>query len=179
MKRLFTTVLLLALLSSFSFGAGLGFNGIGVQAGLVLPQETGMSTGFAFGAKVNMGEVADNLGLFPIIQYHLPGDDVPSGSGDVSIGILVIGADVHYAINDQFYAGGGINYNSITFEYKVNLGPFGTQTFDAGGSEIGFSALAGYNLNLGGMPAAIEGRYNIVSDYNSLLFTLNVFFGGK
>ncbi|KAA3613583.1 MAG: hypothetical protein D8M58_17015 [Calditrichaeota bacterium] len=179
MKRTFiSTILLFLSLTTFTF-AQIGFNGIAAQAGLVLPTETGYTAGFGLGAKVDLGEVSDNLRLMPIFQFHKPGFDVPTGAGDATISILVFGADVHYAVNDDFYAGGGINYNSITLEYEVDLGFFGKQTFDASGSEIGFSALGGYNLNLGGYPAAIEARYNVVSNYNSLFATLNVFFGGK
>lgn len=179
MKRILVVLALIATLSSATFAQGLGFHGVAAQAGLVLPMETNWTAGLALGAKVNMGQVADNLTLLPIIQYHMPGFDVPAGAGDATVSVFVIGADVHYAINDQFYAGGGLNYNSITLEYKWDAPFFGTTTIDGSTSEIGFSALGGYNLNLAGYPAAIEARYNIVSNYNSLVATLNVFFGSK
>ena len=179
MKYFITFVMSLLLLCGVSFSQNLGFHGVAAQAGLVVPSETGYTAGFALGAKVNMGEIADKLTLMPLVQYHKPGFDVPAGAGDATISIFVIGADVHYAINEQFYAGGGLNYNSITLEYKVTIPFFGTTTIDGSDSNIGFSALGGYNFDLGGLPSAIEARYNIVSNYNSLVIMLNVFFGTK
>lgn len=175
MKHFITMVMSVLLLCGVSFSQNLGFHGVAAQAGLVVPGETGYTAGFVLGAKVNMGEIADKLTLMPLIQYHKPGFDVPAGAGDPTVSIFVIGADVHYGINDQFYAGGGLNYNSVTLEWNVPF--FGK--IDSGGSEIGISALGGYNLDLGGLPSAIEARYNIVSNYNSLVITLNVFFGTK
>ena len=174
MRKILLALSLVFILSSVSF-ADIGFNGVAAQAGLVVPTETNYTAGLALGAKVNMGEIAENLTLMPLIQYHIPGFDVPSGAGDPSVSIFVIGADVHYDVNEQFYAGGGLNYNSISLEWDVPF--FGK--IDASDSEIGFSALGGYNLNLGGYPSAIEARYNIVSNYNSLVVMLNVFFGSK
>ncbi len=180
MKRALTMTLLLLVLSSFSFAQGLGFHGIAAQAGLVIPNSTGYSAGLALGAKVNMGEIAKDITLMPLIQYHLPGYDKPSGSvGDLSVSTLVIGADAHYPINQNTYVGGGLNYNIVTVEWEVDLGAFGgKQTWDASGSEIGFSVLGGYNFDLAGYNSAVEGRYNLVSGYNSLVVMLNVFFGG-
>ncbi len=178
MKRALTMTLLLIVLSSFSFAQGLGFQGIAAQAGLVIPTSTGYSAGVAFGAKVNMGEITKDITLMPLIQYHLPGFDEPTGSvGDLSVSTLVIGADAHYPINQNTYVGGGLNYNIVTVEWEVDwLGS--RRTYDSSGSEIGFSFLGGYNFNLGGYNSAIEGRYNLISGYNSLVVMLNVFFGG-
>jgi len=171
MKRLFTISILLAVFSSFSFAAGLGFNGVAAHAGFVLPMEDGLEAGFGFGAKVNMGEITDGLTLLPVVFYHIPGTEVSS----FDFSVLIIGADVQYGIDDNIYVGGGLHYNNKSVE--VDLGPFGT--VDDSEGTIGLAAIAGYNLNLGSLPAAIEARFGIVGDYNHLEIGLDVFFGGN
>ena len=174
MQRFLTTSLLLLVLTSFSIAQELGFHGVAAQIGLVIPTSTGYSAGPAFGAKVNMGEIYDGVTLMPIIQYHIPGFDEPTGSvGDLTVSTLVIGADGHYAIDEKSYVGGGLNYNTVTVEWEVDLGAFGgRQTFGGSNSEIGISVLGGYNFDLAGYDSAVEGRYNLISDYNSLVVCL-------
>ena len=61
MKHFITMVMSVLLLCGVSFSQNLGFHGVAAQAGLVVPSETGYTAGFALGAKVNMGEIADKL----------------------------------------------------------------------------------------------------------------------
>ncbi len=177
MKRALITTLLVLSLCSLSFAQNLGYNGVAAQVGLVLPNSSGYSAGLALGAKVNMGEITDGVTLMPIIQYHIPGYDEPAGSSsNFSVSTLVFGADAHYPINETTYVGGGLNYNIITLEWEYDF--LGTKrTWDASGSEIGFSILGGYNFDLAGYNSAVEGRYNLVSGYNSFVVMLNIFFG--
>lgn len=180
MQRFLSTSLLLLVLTSFSLAQELGYHGVAAQVGLVVPTSSGYTAGVALGAKVNMGEIYDGVTLMPFIQYHLPGFDEPTGSvGDLTVSTLVIGVDGHYPIDEKTYVGAGLNYNIVTVEWEVDFGPFfgGRQTIDASGSEIGLSVLGGYNFDLAGYNSAVEGRYNLVSGYNSLVVMLNVFFG--
>lgn len=176
MKRILTISILLLALSSFSFAAGLGFNGVAAHAGLILPSEDGLKTGFGFGAKANMGELTDGLTLLPLVFYHIPGSEFDG----VDFSVLIIGADVQYGVNKDMYVGGGLHYNNKSYDVKVT-NPFTGQTSSQSDSQgdIGFALLAGYRLMLGTMPAAIEARYGIVKDYNHLEIGLDVFFGGK
>jgi hypothetical protein len=176
MKRIVLIVTIIAALSSFSFAQELGFHGVAAHAGLILPQEDGLETGFGFGAKVNMGEITQGLTLLPVLFYHIPGSE----SSALDFSVLIIGADVQYAVNNDVYVGGGLHYNnkSVEFEYT---NPFTGQksTTDDSEGDIGLAILAGYKLALGTLNAAIEARYGIVSDYNHLEIGLDVFFGGN
>ena len=179
MKHILATIFVLLIFSSVSFSQSLGFHGVAGHVALLLPQEDGLETGFGFGAVVNMGEITDGLGLFPKLYYQLPGVEDVSGV-DVTFSALVIGADVHYGVNENVYVGGGLALYSKSSEAEFT-NPFTgqKQTIDDSESDIGITLLGGYNLNLGTMPAAIEASYNIVDHYNHLEIAFNVFFGGN
>lgn len=180
MRRLSTVVFSVLLFCGISFAGDLAYKGIAGHVGLLLPQEDGLETGFGFGAIVDMGEISDGIGLFPKVFYQLPGVEDPGAGFDFTFSALVIGADLHYAVNEQFYAGGGLAlYNKMAEVEFTNPFTGQKQTEDDSESAIGITLLGGYNLDLGGMPAAIEASYNIVADYNHLEIALNVFFGNN
>ena len=172
MRKALLVLFLSMSLATFSNAGELGFNGVGVGGGVLLPSEDGLETGFGFGVKVNMGEITDGLTLMPLVQYHLPGSEFDA----IDFSALVIGADAQYGVNENVYAGGGLAYYNKSVE--IDFGPpIGTRDDSEG--DIGFSILAGYKLMLGSMKAAIEARYNIVTDYNHIMIGLDVFFGGN
>ncbi len=163
------TVLFLVLgFTTFSVAQNIGLMSVAPKVSLILPQETGLETGFGFGAAANLGEVADGIGLFPFIVYEIPGSEF---SG-VDISNIQIGADVHYGVAENIYVGGGVSVN--LFSSEVDLGPFGT--VDADETEFGISVLGGYDFNISDMNAAAEARYDIISNYNHLEVSVLVYF---
>ncbi len=178
MKKLLLVALVIFTLGSFGLAQGIGFHGVAPQVALLVPGEDGLTTGFAFGAKVNLGEVAPGISIYPLAFYHMPGTDYD----DLTFSDIQIGADVHYNLPSVagVYVGGGLTFNILTIELDYT-NPFTgqTDTYDESENRIGFSLLGGYKFPLGGMDAMVEAKYGIVSDYSHLMIGLAVMFGAK
>jgi hypothetical protein len=182
MKNLLTILLLILAFGmiSTSSAQGLSLKAIAPQVGLVMPEDP-WDMGFHVGAKVNMGELSDNLGLYPFVGYWSSkySYDYLDLSEDISLSNIQIGADVHYHIASAkgLYVGGGLSFNILSVDVPV-YNPFtGNVTTESDSeSKIGIGLLAGYELPLGSNLGFIQGKYNIISDLNTLELTVGMYF---
>ncbi len=182
MKKLFT-ILLLVLAFGFittSSAQGLGFKAIAPQLGLVMPEDP-WDMGFHVGAKINMGELANNLGLYPFVGYwsskYTYGDF--GLNEDLTLSNIQIGADVHYHIAsaEGLYVGGGLSFNMLSIEFpSYNPITLESTTDSESDSKIGIGLLAGYELPFGSSLGFIQGKYNIISDLNTIELTVGMYF---
>ncbi len=182
MKKLFT-ILLLVLAFGFitsSSAQGLGFKAIAPQLGLVMPEDP-WDMGFHVGAKINLGELTKDLGLYPFVGYWSSKYSYSAfdESTDLKLSNIQIGADVHYHIASMqgFYVGGGLSFNMLSIEFP-SYNPFtGASTTESNSdSKIGFGLLAGYELPLGSNLGFVQGKYNLISDLNTLEITVGMYF---
>jgi opacity protein-like surface antigen len=182
MKKLFT-ILLLVLAFGFittSSAQGLGFKAIAPQLGLVMPEDP-WDMGFAIGGVINMGELSTNLGLYPFVGYWSSKYtyDAFDLSEDLTLSNIQIGADVHYSIASAkgLYVGGGLSFNMLSVEFpSYNPVTFESTTDSESDSKIGIGLLAGYEMPLGSNLGFIQGKYNLISDLNTLELTVGIYF---
>jgi len=162
MKKFIVTLLSVLFLSAVSFGQGLGLNSITAKAGIIMPEDP-WETGFQIGAKVDMGQLADNIHLVPFAEYWSSSYDFGSASLDLTN--FKIGAAGHYMIPNVsgLYAGAGLSLNFLSVDVP-GVTFFGTTT--GGGSasetEFGFNVLGGYKFPIGGMNGVVEAEYNLM-----------------
>jgi opacity protein-like surface antigen len=182
MKKLFTIMLLVLALGFITNGSaqGLGLKAIAPQLGLVMPEDP-WDMGFHIGAKVNMGELAENLGLYPFLGYWSTKYSYSELglSEDMSLSNIQIGADAHYKIASAqgLYVGGGLSFNILSVDvpyYNYFTGEVTTKSDSE--SKIGIGLLAGYELPLGSNLGFIQGKYNIISDFNTVELTVGMYF---
>ncbi len=141
MKKLLSLVLLILVVVCFSgagFAQGIGFKGIGGRAGLAKPENVDATYNIAVHA--NLGEIIENLVIFPSLDYW--GSSQKVLGVDVDFSQIAINADVRYYIptsgNLAFFAGGGLG---IFFSSGETASVFG-QSASYSNTDIG--------LNLGG-----------------------------
>lgn len=161
----------------------LGYNGVGVGAGLIMPEDP-WDTGFNIAGYVNMGEFTDNLVFVPGLAYWSSG--VSIGDIDLSLSNFAVSADVHYFFERKQqgpYAGGGLGLNFVSAEFAVPgfFNPFTGQT--EGGTtqsnsdtEFGFQVLGGYMLEVSNMMGFVEAKYNLISNFNTFQINVGVWF---
>lgn len=121
-----------------------GLHGFEVSGGVTSPSE--FDTGFILGANVDLGEIYDDLRLYPGIFYSTA--DVDGLFGSVSVDVLAVGADVRYFFEPDllgWYAGGGPYVHS--YSYSASGVDFG------GVSAVGLVAVGGYNFGAWGIEA--------------------------
>jgi hypothetical protein len=180
MKRALITTLLLFVLSSFSFGQGLGLNSITGKVGVIMP-ESPWDTGFLIGAEANLGEIADGITLHPIVSYWSAGysQSFTGTNFDLSMSNFQIGADVHYQIANVkgLFVGGGLGFNFLSFEFPsyTLFGSTGS-TASTSDTKIGFAGVAGYAFPVAGMNGVVSGRYNIIDGFDTLELTFGIEF---
>ncbi len=175
MKRLFLVAVLVFSInfSSQLFAADLGFKGIAPKIGIIMP-EGSWDTGFIGAVAVDMGEITNNLNLFPLLGYWSSGYDF--GTEKVSLSNFQIGADVHYSIEQVkgLYAGGGLSVNFLSWDIP------GLSLYYSGGSfsetEFGLNFLGGYMMPVGNLLGFAEAKYNLISDFNTFEITIGVYF---
>ena len=173
MKRALFTALLSLVLSSATMAQDLGLKSITPRVAILLP-ESGFSTGFSIGAKADMGTVFNDLTLNPIISYWSSSLDFFFTTIDLDVSVIQLGADLHYDLPSvgNVYVGGGLSLNFLSIDYPSSV------PFDASSTDIGFSFLGGYKLDLGNSQGVVEARYTI-SDLDafeigfSYLFDMN------
>ena len=182
MKKLFT-IMLLVLAFGFvtsSSAQGLGFKAIAPQIGLVMPEDP-WDMGFHIGAKINMGELTKDLGLYPFVGYWSSKYtyDAFDLNEDLKLSNIQIGADVHYHIASMegLYVGGGLSFNMLSIEFP-SYNPFTLESTTESDSEskIGFGLLAGYEMPFGSTTGFVQGKYNIISDLNTIELTVGMYF---
>jgi len=170
---LFAAMLMIA---TTAFSADLGFKAIGVKAGMVMPEDP-WETGFLIGAAVDMGEITNNLSLVPSISYWKSGYDF--GTFELSLSNIQIAGDVHYHLANVkgLYGGAGLSLNFVTSEFPgYTLYGFSEESTSNTETEFGIGLLAGYEMNIGGMKAFAEGKYNLISNLNTLELAIGVYF---
>ena len=111
MRKTITITLLLLVLSSFTFAQGLGLKSITAKVGVILPEDP-WDSGFQFGAKADMGEIAENFHLYPVFEYW------SSSLGSLDLTNIQIGAETHYAIENVkgLYVGAGLVLNFVSID---------------------------------------------------------------
>ena len=182
MKKLLT---ILSIVLAFGFitnisAAELGLKAIAPQVGLVMPEDP-WDTGFHVGAKANMGELTEGLGLYPYVGYWSSGYSYSylAASEDISLSNIQIGADAHYHLADVegLYFGGGVSLNFLKMDIPT-VDPFTGQatTISDSNTEFGIGLLAGYELPIGSNLGFVQGKYNIISDFNTLELTVGIYF---
>jgi len=187
MKKLL--VVLMLCLVSFSFAAELGLNRVAPAVGVIFPEDD-WNMGLQIGAVGDIGTVMEGkIGLFPVVSYWSSKYeyDWANGDEDITMSNIKIGIDGHYDLSEQMdglYAGAGIAFNFLKIEFPTIIGysdmgvpRYGTNSDSE--TEIGFSILGGYNLELSGKPCFIEARYDIISDLNTFGIKAGMFFDLK
>jgi hypothetical protein len=182
MKKLITAMsLVLAFgLISISSAEGLGLKAIAPQVGLVMP-ESPWDTGFHVGAKANMGELTKDIGLYPFVGYWSSGYSYSyyTASTDISLSNIQFGADAHYHMADVegLYFGGGLSLNILSVGVPVYNAYTGKTTTESDSkTKIGIGLLAGYELPIGNNLGFVQGKYNIISDLNTIELTVGIYF---
>lgn len=175
MRRLF---LVTALVVSVSFSsqlsaADLGFKGIAPKIGIIMP-EGSWDTGFMGAVAVDMGEITNNLNLFPLLGYWSSKYDF--GTDKITLSNFQIGADVHYSIKDVkgLYAGGGLSLNFISWDIPGYSIYFPGESLSE--TKFGLDFLAGYMIPVGSLLGFAEAKYNLISDFNTFEITIGVYF---
>jgi len=183
MKKL--TFLILVFAVSFAFSADLGLNKIAPTAGVIFPEDD-WEMGLQLGAVASIGTVWEGkIGLFPVLSYWASNYEYDWANGDeeITMSNIKIGIDGHYDLSehmDGLYAGAGIALNRLKIEIPVVTGysqgvvQYGTDSDTD--TEIGFTILAGYNIEISGKPCFIEGQYDIISDLNTFGIKAGMFF---
>ncbi|HGY54866.1 MAG TPA: hypothetical protein ENK44_04130 [Caldithrix abyssi] len=172
---LLTVVMSFAMVSTLS-AQGLGLNSIGAKAGIILPEDP-WDTGFYGGVVADMGELTENLGLVPFATYWKSNYSI-SGY-DLGLSNIQIGADVHYYLPGApgLYLGGGLSLNFLSVEYPTfDYVTYSTSTTSESETKFGFGFLAGFGFNIGNQSAFVEGKYNIISDLNTIELALGILF---
>jgi len=178
MKK-FTIMMILILACAFVFPVSaqkLGLKSVNPMAGLVMPEDP-WSTGFIIGVGADMGELTRDITLNPFVSYWSSGYD--EHGVDLTLSNFQIGADVHYHIKDVkgLYGGGGLSFNIVSFEFpSFNFLTGEATTKSESETKIGFGVLGGYEFPLGDMDAFVQGKYNIISDLNTIELTFGVAF---
>ena len=171
-KMLVPFLLLLAMFTALpAAAADFGLYGFDVRAGLVIP--TDWDTGYLVGASANVAELFDGLYLFPAISYS-QAEDSESALGidfDLEVTNIALGAEVRYFPDGQprgWYFGGGPYLNLVDREFLVGFGGGGrTRVASVDTEEIGITGVAGYQLGAGDAGLLLEGRYSVVSGYDT------------
>jgi opacity protein-like surface antigen len=179
MKKIYAVVLVMAVLflSSPVSAAELGLKRLAGKVGVIFPKDLG--TGFMLGAAADMGELTENLTLVPLLSYW---SSSKSESGfDYGISNFQIGADVQYAYKEVkgLYFGGGLSLNFLSFSYDVppEYGPYyAGSTSD---TKVGFDLLAGYEIPVGKNIGFANLKYNLISDMNTFMINVGVWFDMK
>lgn len=168
---LFSCLTLLLLTPGAAGAADIGFYGAEVRAGVVFPSD--WDTGFTVGGSVNLGELTDGLYLYPGVFYS-QAEETEGFAGvdvDVEVTSLALGAEVRYFLDGEargFYFGGGPYLHFLEAEAGATVPPFGrvvTVTVDS--EEIGAMGVAGYRFGGARSSFFVEGRYGLVTDFNS------------
>ena len=180
MRKMYVALTIILMFAAIAPAQDIGFHAIAPKVGVLFPEDP-WDTGFLFGAKVNMGELSENLELQPFALYWTSSTDL--FGIDLSLTNIQIGGDVVYFLPnvEGLYAGGGLSINFLSFESGATFfNPFTGQTEsvteDVSDTKIGFGLVGGYEIPVGDNWAFIEGKYNIISDFNTFEIEVGYFF---
>lgn len=189
MKKVLVLFAILAAYISLSNAQGLGFKGIGAAVGYtsVSFNSSGVSEtlpGFAISAHANLGEITNQLSLFPEIQYFttskdFTNPDLPNTTATWKLSDFAININAHYDLTagGSFvpYIGAGVGYNMLSSDVTVT----GNITGSASSTDtrFGINILAGANFMVSPMIMVfLEPRYVLASDVNHLIVKAGVTF---
>lgn len=170
--RKIVLVMLVMLVVSFAVSSAmaqnLGFNGIGGRLSYVKVED--VDGGIGFGAHANLGEIIQNLVLYPSFEYFKKSEEI-SPSVDVDFSFISINADARYYIPTQGtidpFVGGGL---AVHFS-KADAGPFG----DESETDVGLNLLGGIDIPVSdNLVATAKAKY--VSDSNAFKITGGITF---
>lgn len=182
MKNVLVLFAVMTMLISSTFAQGLGFKGIGAGVGYTsvsVSNVDGSETlpGFAFSAHANLGEIIENLSLYPEVQYFTTSKDfsdpsLPNTTATWKLNDFAININAHYnfSTSGSFlpYIGAGIGYNMLSTDITVTGDYSGTMS--ATDTKLGINILAGANYNVSpSLSLFLEPRYILVSDLNHLI----------
>jgi len=155
-----------------------GLFSVNPSVSIVMPDNLEM--GFGANVSANVGEVMEGLTLLPTVSYWTANYKF---SNDYSASNIAVGADVHYTM-DAFpkgmYAGGGLNFIIVTFEYPgYNYVTGQIETQSSSDNNLGISAFVGYTFEMGSFDLFAEARYNMINNFNNIQLTVGVPFSMK
>jgi len=160
MRKFIITVSVLSLtclMTAAGMAQGIGFNGIGGKIGFAKPEN--IDGTLNFGAHANLGEIIENLVLYPSVDFWTKSE------GALDFSQFAINADARYYFpsggNLSFFGGGGLGlfFNSADVSF---LG----QTASNTSTDLGLNLFGGFDLPVGdALSFTAEGRF-VVSDGN-------------
>ena len=155
-----------------------GLFSVNPSASIVMPENHDM--GFGVNVSANVGEVMEGLSIYPTVSYWTASWENLDNS---STNNIALGVDVHYSMEAfpaGMYVGAGLNYNMLTWEYDyVDPWTGQTRTWSFDDNNLGTSAFVGYTFSMGNFGLFAEARYNLISDFNNLQFSVGVPFSLK
>ncbi len=188
MKNILVLLAVLTVLASSSFAQGLGFKGIGCGAGYTSVSVSGSDgsetlPGFAFSAHVNLGNIIDNLSIYPEVQYFTTSKDftdpsVPNTTATWKLNDFAININAHYDFptggSVAPYIGAGVGYNMLSTDFTIT-GDYISGSVSGTDSKFGINLEAGANFNVGSsVMIFVEPRYVLLSDLNHLIVKAGV-----
>lgn len=175
-----------------SFLATPGFcQAVGIKAGIINisakkePYDV-LGMGFQGGVNIHIVEVTKGLYSNMGAAYWTASKETDGGS-ELTYSSISIAPDIRYYVEGEeagFFIGGGLSINLLSIEgevTKTEAGPAGgykttTRVVKYDKTEIGFHPVIGYLFNLGNMKAFVEGKYNFITDFNTLDAAVGVMF---
>lgn len=156
MKKVYIFVSLF-LLSAFlqiasSTAQTLGYNGFNVSLGAVMPED--WDTGFNIGVGVCIGEIVENLFIYPGLTYwEASSEDMGSAYEDAGLSNVAVSCDAQYhftGVQSGPYAGAGFSLNMLSWDYAYAAYVPHRVTYWADDSDqrIGFHPIIGYIKDL-------------------------------
>jgi hypothetical protein len=176
MKRFTFIVIAGFMLTTSAFSADLGFKAAGAKVGMIIPASP-WDVGFMVGGTSDMGELMDNLSLFPSLSYWNSGYSY--GSYKLNLSNFQIAGDVHYYFKEVkgLYAGGGLSLNFITMQFP-SFSYYGatSNSYSETSTNVGIAFLGGYEMDISGFRAFAEAKYNLISDLSTLELVIGMYF---
>ena len=164
---------------------------IGIKAGIVSisadeePYDV-LGIGFQGGVNIHLVEVTKGIYLNTGLAYWTASEETDGGS-ELTYSNISIAPDIRYYVDGEesgFFIGGGLSINLLNIKGEVSKtvsGPAGgymitTWVVEYDETEIGFHPVIGYLFNLGDLRAFVEGKYNLITDFNTLDAAVGVIF---
>jgi len=186
MKNITVALTIILTFSLLTIGSAQNFalNSVGGRVGVVFPED--WDTGFYLGATANVGEITDNLEMYPSLSYWSAG--FSEAGVDLSLSNIQIAGDIHYFLENVqgLYFGGGISINFFSFDFpsvEVIYDPvtglpvdYRSTTDSESKTKFGIGVLAGYEIPIGNNMGFVEGKYNIISDFGTFELGVGILF---
>ena len=160
-------------------GGGVGFTSVSFTSGA----STESLSGLSLSGQAYMGDVAQNIGLYPEIVYWSASKNLGSGV-HWSVSDFAINANARYNINSEWnvkpYVGAGLGINFLSTTVKMSVPFFGTMDVSGSATRFGINLLGGaeYKLNPS-FSVLADARYVLASDFNHLMVRAGVMYALK